>query len=367
VGVLRNREKGIGRREKMESRVYIAKCKEYSQEQVSDAVGRVLEAYGGAEAMLGGGKRVLVKPNILIPKKPEDAATTHPAVVGAVCAAFIKAGAEVSIIDSTGGPHSKMVLRLLYGKPGMKVAAKQSGAKLSFDTTSRAVTYPEGKLLKEFELLTPVHDADLVISLAKAKTHSFQAMTGCVKNLFGCIPGMGKPRLHRKYPNREDFAAVLVDVCSRVNPAFSILDAVYGMEGAGPVSGDPKFIGAIVGGFSPYAVDLAQSYLMGMRTDSVYTIQETISRGLIPSDPKELTWLGDDPEPIRTSFKPAIGHKSDAIPKILENCTGCGVCARICPMTCIEIAKKKAVIKEKDCIRCYCCHEFCPLRAIEVE
>ena len=349
----------------MDDRVFIASCSEY--DQAAAAVDRVLDAFGGASAILDGRKRVLVKPNLIMPRKPEDAATTHPAVVEAVCAAFVKAGADVEIIDSTGGPHTKMVLRLLCGKTGIKEAARRSGAKISFDTTSKKVSYPEGRIVKEFELLSPALDADLVISVAKAKTHGFMVMTGCVKNLFGCIPGLGKPRLHRKYPKREDFAAMLVDVCMRINPGFSILDAVYGMEGAGPVCGDPKHLKAIIGGVSPYAVDLAQSHLMGMRSDHIYTIVEAASRGLAPDDPKMLTWLGDDPEPLCARFKPAAKHEKDVIPTILENCTGCGDCARICPMKCIRIRKRLAVINEEKCISCYCCHEFCPSKAVSLE
>ena len=354
----------------MENRVYLADCKEYELEQVSAAVGRVIEAFGGAEALLEGsgkGKKVLVKPNLLMPRKPEDATTTHPVVVEAVCKVFVEAGAEVSIIDSTGGPHTKFILRMLYGKTGIKEAAKRSGAKLSFNTGSKKVTYPDGKIMEKSEILSPVLDADLVISLAKAKTHGFMSMTGCVKNLFGCIPGMGKPMLHRKYSKREDFASMLVDICELIKPGLSILDAVYGMEGQGPASGDPRYMGLIAGAVSPYAADLAQCHLMGLRIDSVYTIGEADARELLPKDPELLTWLGQNREQYRKSFKPAVTHKNDAVPAILENCVGCGDCAKICPMKCIKIQNKIAVIDEKPCIRCYCCHEFCPIKAISLE
>jgi len=371
----------------MEKRVFIAKCGEYDQKQVNAAVDRVLEVFGGAEAILNGGKRVLVKPNLIMPRKPEDAATTHPAVIEAVCTAFIKAGAEVSIIDSTGGPHTKMILRLLYGKTGMKTAAENSGAKLSFNTKSTTVLFPEGRVMQKFDLLSPILEADLVISVAKVKTHGFQSMTGCVKNLFGCIPGMGKPLLHRKYAKRKDFAGMLVDICARIKPGFNILDGIYGMEGAGPTAGTPKYMGAVIGGISPYAVDLAQCHLMGLRTDSVYTLHEAAARWFAPEDAESLDWIGENPEEFRTNFKPAVNHKNDNVPKILENCTGCAECAKICPMKCIEIKERsavnnrqaainnrqaainnrQAVIKEKECIRCYCCHEFCPAKAISLD
>ena len=348
----------------MDTRVFIAGCDAY--EQAEAAVGRVLNAFGGAGAILNGRQRVLVKPNLIMPRKPEDAATTHPTVIEAVCSAFIKVGAQVTIIDSTGGPHTKLLLKMLYSRCGMAEAAKQSGATLSFNTSSRAVTFPQGRIVKKLELLSPVLDSELVISVGKAKTHGFMAMTGCVKNMFGCVAGLGKPNLHRKYAKREDFAAMIVDLCERINPGFSVLDGVWGMEGAGPTGGEPKRLCAIAGGYSPYAVDLAQCYLMGLRLDSVYTIQEAASRSLAPADPAQLTWLGDDPEPLRASFKPAVQHKTDAIPTIMENCVGCGDCVRVCPQKCMEILNGKAAINGKKCIRCYCCHEFCPEQAVSL-
>ena len=346
----------------IESRVFVARCEEY--EHTAQAVARVLEAFGGAEGILAGRRKVLVKPNIILPRDPDDAATTHPAVVEAVCAAFVEAGAEVSVIDSTGGPHTKPTLRLLYGKTGIKKAVERSGASLSFDTSSRSVEIPDGRAVKRLELLSPVLDAELVISVAKAKTHGFMAMTGCTKNMFGCIPGLGKPNQHRKHPKRKDFAAMLVDLCQTVAPGFSILDGVVGMEGAGPTGGDPKRLNVILGGFSSYAVDVAQCYLMGLRLDSIYTIHEAASRGISPDDPGQLEWLGDDPEPLRSNFRPAIKHKDDAPPSILDNCIGCGDCASVCPQRCIAIEGGAAVVNARDCIRCYCCHEFCPQKAI---
>jgi uncharacterized protein (DUF362 family) len=348
-----------------DSRVYIAQCDTYEEARV--AVGRVFDAFGGAAAVLGGRKRVLVKPNLVMPKNPEAAVTTHPAVMEAVCAAFVQAGAEVEIIDSTGGPHTKALLKMLYNKCGMTGAAERSGAKLSYNVKSRKVTVVGGRLLKKVSILAPAADADLVVSVGKAKTHGFMAMTGCSKNIFGCIPGLTKPLLHGKYSKKEDFAAMLVDVCQAVNPGFSILDGVWGMEGAGPTGGDPKHLRVIAGGFNPYAVDLAQCYLMGLRLDSVHTIAGAAARGLAPDDPAKLEWLGDDYTALRTQFRPAVRHKGDKIPQILDNCIGCGDCARICPKKCVKIKDKLAVITEKDCIRCYCCHEFCPYKAVGLD
>jgi uncharacterized protein (DUF362 family) len=348
----------------MDKRVFIATCETY--DEVQTAVDRVLDAFGGAAAVLDGRRSVLVKPNLIMPKRPEAAATTHPAVVAAVSAAFVREGASVSIIDSTGGPHNRAVLKMLYNKCGMVGAAEQSGAVLSFATKSKTVSVPNGWILKKCKLLAPVLDAELVVSAAKAKTHGMLAMTGCSKNLFGCVPGMVKPVLHGKYPKREDFSNMIIDVCEAVGSGFSILDGVWGMEGAGPTGGDPKLLRVIAGGFNPYAVDLAQCHLMGLRLDSVHSIAQAARRGLAPEDPAQLEWLGDDPARLRQTFRPSARHKGDALPVILDNCVVCGDCIRICPQKCMAVKDKKVVISGKDCIRCYCCHEFCPFKAVGI-
>ncbi len=39
-------------------------------------------------------------------------------------------------------------------------------------------------------------------------------------------------------PRIEDFSDMLVDICTLVGPALSIIDGVVGMEGEGPSSED---------------------------------------------------------------------------------------------------------------------------------
>lgn len=46
-----------------------------------------------------------------------------------------------------------------------------------------------------------------------------------------------------------------------------------------------------------------------------------------------------------------------------ENCSGCGICTKVCPMDNIKIIKKRA-IHGKDCAACYACMHWCPQHAI---
>jgi NAD-dependent dihydropyrimidine dehydrogenase PreA subunit len=51
-----------------------------------------------------------------------------------------------------------------------------------------------------------------------------------------------------------------------------------------------------------------------------------------------------------------------------ENCTGCGICARLCPAECISGEKKQLhVIDQEKCIKCGSCKESCKFDAVIVE
>lgn len=106
-----------------------------------------------------------------------------------------------------------------------------------------------------------------------------------MKNLFGTIPGTVKVEYHYRMPELERFSAMLVDVCQYVNPAFTIMDAVWGMEGDGPSAGDPRHIGAILASRSPYALDFAAAGLILSDPTAICTIRRAMERGIGPPAP----------------------------------------------------------------------------------
>ena len=138
-------------------------------------------------------------------RRPEEATTTHPLVVEAAARLLLDWGAsEVTIADSPGGPYTRPLLHSIYETCGMTAAARQSGARLNEDTGFTTLRREENRLVREFSIINPVAEADLVVSVCKLKTHSMTTLSGGVKNLFGCIPGLQKPELHLRFPEKAD-------------------------------------------------------------------------------------------------------------------------------------------------------------------
>ncbi len=362
--------------------VFLSRCEEYDKEKVEKSIHDILEFFGGAAA-LAGGKKVLIKANLLMASTPDMAVTTHPTVIAAIAKEFKAAGCEVMIADSCGGIYTKNVLEKLYAVSGMKMAAEESGAELNYDTSSFEREFKDGAKLKKAQLISPIEWADFIVTAAKLKTHGFAYYTGAVKNLYGTIPGLNKAVLHSRFPDKKDFCELLVDICESVAPDFAIIDGVEGMEGAGPSAGEKKKANVIIGAKSPYAADEAAIKIMGLAPENSYTHMTARARGLV----SEVSFHGEAIESLVCSFKPPYEKETHSVLQILpksartyvgrifaaypeidsSKCIGCGVCVRSCPEKTIVIKDGKAKVVKKKCIRCYCCHELCQEKAVELK
>ena len=314
---------------------------------------------------------------------PGKAVTTHPSVVRALAKEFIDAGCVVEIADSCGGSYTEETLRKLYAVCGMKRVAEETGAILNFDTSFEEKEFPGGVRLKNFPVIAPVLRADFVISAAKMKTHKFAYYTGAAKNMFGVIPGLTKAKMHSKFPDKNAFCEMLVDLCECISPDLSVIDGIVGMEGEGPSGGNPKFAGVIITSQNPYAADIAAMEVMGLSESKSHLHKNARERGLVD----EIEFCGEDINKFRTDFEPAYKREpktslaiipgavqrffkglTAAYPKIVKDkCIGCGKCEEVCPESTVSVVDKTAVISYNKCIRCYCCHEMCPVQAIEIK
>lgn len=369
--------------------VSVSKCNSYDSTQVRAALTEALAVIGGLD-FVKEGMKIAIKANLVSFMNPDAAATTHPTMLCELVSLLRERGAEVVVGDSPGGLYNTAFVGKVYKATGMHEVEK-AGARLNMDFSIKEAKFPEGKVLHDFSYTAYLDEADAIINFCKLKTHGMMGMSGAVKNLFGCVPGIMKPEYHYRFPNHADFARMLVDLDEYFKPVLSICDAVIGMEGNGPTMGKPRKIGAVLASRSPYLLDLAAASVIGLGMDDVPTLKAAFERGLAPADVADVSTnlpLADffvpDFKNIPAHSSIEFGKGSDrffgklvrlftakalrSVPILRPKmCVGCGVCENICPAKAIKIEKGKAIIDRGACIRCFCCQEFCPKGAMQVK
>ena len=356
-------------------------------EEVAAKMTTLLDMAGGMSQFAAPGGKIVLKVNLLQATAPEKAVSTHPTVVAAVGRLVKQAGAIPLIADSPGAglAYNEKTLDRLYRITEMYQAAQAAGMEVNVDLSHRPVNYPQGKLLKRFEVITPVFEADGVLNLCKFKTHTFMSMTGAIKNNFGVIPGYAKPGYHATMQQKAHFADMLLDLAAYVSPRFSIMDAVLGMEGNGPHTGTPRPVGWLLAATNPLALDVVAAEMMGLPREYNPVLLAAQQRGLRPTRIEDVQLVGADMAVLRLSnFKlpttltsessfgpltwlmPVFRNMAARRPHVdPTKCAACGECLTACPVEAISM-NGAAYINDKECIRCYCCHEMCPQEAIDL-
>ncbi len=230
------------------------------------------------EKDLSPGMKVLLKPNLLAARKPEQAVTTHPLLIQAVVDWLRERGIQdITLADSPGGPYMEGRLRSVYAASGMDTL---TGVKLNDSLEAAPVEQPRGKVCRRFDVIGPVRQADFIINLPKVKTHGMTVVSLGVKNLFGVVPGLEKPALHYRHPGWEDFAGMLLDLADLIAPAVTLVDGVLAMEGDGPSGGTPRQLGYTFASRDVFALDrfLAEA-VMGLEPEEIPLLRQAKERG----------------------------------------------------------------------------------------
>ncbi len=373
--------------------VAIVKCPDYEQSAVDRAVRESIDLLGGMGQFVQPGQKVLLKANLLSATPPERGIVTHPAVVEAVVKLVQEAGGTPLIADSPGTsvPYTEVGLRRIYKASGLLEVAERTGAALNWDTSYEEVSHPEGFLVKRLEVIKPVLEADVVISMPKLKTHVLTTFTGATKNLFGVVPGLAKGIFHARMRNVTHFALMLLDITSLVKPSLVLMDAIVGMEGDGPSGGHLRDVGVILASRDSVALDAVATSMVGFDPLKVPTLREAAAHGLWTGKVGDIETLGASiAEVLVPDFHPPVSSPREYAtllnpfltkhfgPLITNHftlrpvpqrgrCVACGDCVAGCPQQVITIVDSLAVIDYNQCIRCYCCHEFCTEGAIDLE
>ncbi len=371
--------------------VSTARCISYDLPRVRAAVKRCVEALPELQALFARSRCVLLKPNLLSNRRgPEDHVNTHPAVIRALAELLTRDfGCDVAIGDSCGTLSPGSTAAAIRNSQMDRVAELTGARVYNVDAQPRhVVPFDQGRVYREIPLPSNLDQFDLIVSVAKLKTHNLTYVTGPVKNLLGLVPGAGKKQAHLLAPRVEEFATLLCDLCALVRPGAAFVDGIVGMEGNGPNNGRLRRLELIGASCDAVALDSFCAQVMGFHPMAIPLLAECHERRLGRADPAEIAVRGEPaaafaPDDFarpptyalsallrllprwlfRTGFG-AFGTRRAGIDQ--QRCSRCGECARNCPSGAVSFDRpsQRYGVDPRKCIACYCCDEVCPSDAI---
>ncbi|OPY64606.1 MAG: hypothetical protein A4E57_03489 [Syntrophorhabdaceae bacterium PtaU1.Bin034] len=234
----------------------------------------VINALGGMSRFVKTGNTVVIKPNMGWDRKPEQAATTHPAVVRAIVEECIKAGAKrIRVFDN---PCNDM--RRSYTNSGIPATLKgleNVEVKYIEEERFKKVNL-KGTFLKEWEIYGEALSADVFINVPIAKHHSLTGVTLGLKNMMGVMGG-NRGYIHRQIEN------ALADVNSVVKSHLVVIDATRILTAHGPTGGslsDVKTLNKVIASTDIVAADAYATGLFGLKPQDIPITVTAHKRGL---------------------------------------------------------------------------------------
>jgi len=305
-----------------------------------------IDALGGIHTIVNKGETVFIKPNFVsIPwakysKCFHAGECTKSEIIIAVMEECLKAGAaEVVVGEGSHLPKFDWQYAItLDGSTNLVKETKRLSSKYDGKATLACletdspgwVEVPSKTSLKKIAVSSLVANADKVISIPVAKTHSWAQLTLASKNFIGITPLSRYAQLiANTWWNRGAFdhsspqaiAQVYLDIVKGVKPDLSIIDFSIGIEGNGPSKSQggttvnmKERLGswAVIASTDIMATDATAARIMSHDTRKVKQLAIGFDMGLGEIREQSIEILGEKLDNLRVPWKPArvMGNKA---------------------------------------------------------
>lgn len=253
---------------------------DYEPSHAERALDRMFQ---GLAFALRSGDRVLLKPN-LVSSRRGALPCSEPALAAAVCRRLLDLGARITVADSPAFGAAASVARAT----GLAAALEPLGLAVTSLGKAEKKPLPSGGAVGVSRVAL---EQDLIVNVPRLKAHGQMRVSACVKNLFGCVPGMRKAVYHYRYGDRgARFPEMLLAVMQSLPPVLSILDGVRAMHVTGPIGGKPFELGLIAASMNPVACDTAAYAILGLDPGQVPLWREAQRQGLMGARKEQLSF-----------------------------------------------------------------------------
>jgi len=354
-------------------KVSAVECTSYETEEVYLAVKEAIQRIG---FVIPEHKTVLIKPNLLTQNRPEQHTITHYSLIDALCRILSEKNCKILIGDSISF-YQQGLTRKAFATSEIDVVANKYGATLiAFEEEQVVRITRDLRGLKELYVPKILLEADMVIDACKLKTHGSLRLSGAIKNMFGCLPGGYKQKIHRWLDDEFELSDVFLDIHRVVKPALSIMDAIVGLDGGPTALGRPVKVSRIIASSNAVALDVIAAKMIGYDPEKLPILLQAKKRGMIKNF-EDIQVLGEI-SPIkfkklvkkdlnRTFNKDGIFIKDTYVDLSIDDskCTRHKSCIYACPVDAIKEVHGKIVLDTSVCINCYYCTFVCPEKAIK--
>jgi uncharacterized protein (DUF362 family) len=151
------------------------------------------------------------------------------------------------------------------------------------------------------EMLDP---HNYIISLTRLKTHLQVGVTLTAKNvIMGSILIMDKNRLHPTEAGNRVLDFNLFSIMQHLHIDLAILDGFEGMQGNGPIAGEPVNHQVAIAGTDFLAVDRVGTEVMGIDFDMIRYLNFLWDQGFGEGDLQKIKILGENIEDCRLAYR----------------------------------------------------------------
>lgn len=286
-------------RPRLQSETFVAKANEY-RGNLSGVMVEGFRELGVAPNEIRG-KRILLKPNLVETSREAPHINTHPLVLRGAVEAFLRLGAATVMVAE--GPGHRRDTLAVYEESGLADVLTEDGIHfhdLNYITGHTIPNLGRQSSLRTLTFPALFTEVDWIVSVAKMKTHHWASATLSMKNLFGVMPGMyyGWPKNVLHHAGIENS---ILDINATLKPQFAIVDGIVGMQGDGPIMGEPKQAGVLVMGRNLAAVDATCCRIMGIDPYKVSYL-ERADDWLGPIGERAIEQRGESVASVRTNF-----------------------------------------------------------------
>lgn len=256
-------------------------------EDPGEMVEKTIDLIGGIESFVNAGDRVLIKPNLCTMKKADTGATTDPEVVRGIIDLVQRRTDDIAIIESDCPAIDAEIIWSYCGYTGLAREMNVELINLSKEPMLKHKHYTLPQMLFEDHVL---------VNVPKMKTNDITVVSCSLKNLFGLIPNRYRAKYHKEIDR------VIRDLNVFFRSDLIVVDGLIGMEGDGPINGQPVEMNLVIAGDNPVAIDSVVCNLMAVNPIEIEHIRMASGAKLGPIDIRSIDLFGKEIGDVKKDF-----------------------------------------------------------------